>query len=422
MRSRGKILFLILLALVFLLLFKIDLNGQILESKATIIEIVNQEQAQNPESTIPQWTLLDNILEPDPEFDNVELFVGAKDIIYYEEVPARDKKGQIRKDKNGNVILRKIRQRNPEREIGLKLLNTQTGEATAIKIRRRGSDLMNPPGYTVEVIERPNGIKWNAHNTYYRIVEPENMVVIRNAYPSAKTVKEKRVVENKIYVPYSQEIGTLEIIPKGREDLKTIVAHAKDRLRQNNVVSQAFPDRLVADILPDEFYRRRAIMERTDLGEIIIDPKETVNMFFTILATNQSNAFSNCNSVPACGMYQFTDKGKSGTYRTVRRNFPKADLIQDFRTGTLDHVNSAMAAMLLDDLNLASLVRRYGSKIYDDPKLEEYLAASYNGAPRWVNKSLDATLAKNVTPWGKYLKDETDGFLVKLDILKRLDI
>ena len=423
MQKWWKILFLVLLVITLLALFEIDLNGQGLETRANIIEIVNSPETPQQDPVTPQWALLDKILEPDPEFDNIKLFLGDKDIIYYENVPARDARGIIRKNKKtGKDIIQSIKRRDKEREVALKILNTSNGETETIKIRKKGDQLINPPGYTVEVVQRPNGIRWNAHNTYYRVIEPQNRVVIRNAWPDIKTVNKKRVVENKAYVPFSKEIATLEAIEKGHNDLTNIVSEAKNRLRQNGVMSKAFPDRLVADVLPDEFYRRRAIMERTDLGEIIIDPKETVNMFFAILGTNGSNSFSSCNSAPACGMFQFTDKGKNGTYRTVVRTYPKANLIKDFKTGSLDHVNSAMAAMLLDDSNLGSLVKKYGAKIYTDQRLEEYLAASYNGAPRWVTKSLDATLSKNVSNWGKYLKSETEGFMVKLDLLKRIDI
>ena len=418
MRNTGRILFFVLLLVLILVLFKIDLHGQILETRANIIHIVNTsnvEDAPPQIPAVPQCTLLDKILEPDPEFDKIKLSVGTKDIIYYEEVPARDTKGIIRKDKKtGEIIIQKVKRRDPEREIALKILNLETGNTEVIKIIKKGDIIVSPPGYAIEVIQRPNGIRWNAYNTYYRIIEPANWVVIRNVWPEIKTVKGKKVIENKAYVPYSKEMSSPEIIQKGKNDLKRVVAEAKNNLLQNNVI--------IADVLTEEFYRRRAIMERADLGEMVIDPKETVDMFFAILATNEANAFSNCNSSGACGLFQFTDNGKNGTYRTVARTYPKANLIKVFRTGALDHINSAMAAMLLDNSNLNDLVKRYGKKIYSDPRLEEYLAASYNGAPRHVNRSLDATLSKNILNWGKYLKTETDGFLVKLSLLKRMEI
>src|SRR3989344_9180742 len=117
MQKRWKILFLVLLVLTLLALFEIDLNGQRLETRANIIEIVNSPETPQQDPVTPQWALLDKILEPDPEFDNIKLFLGDKDIIYYENVPARDARGIIRKNKKtGKDIIQSIKRRDKERE------------------------------------------------------------------------------------------------------------------------------------------------------------------------------------------------------------------------------------------------------------------------------------------------------------------
>jgi len=395
---------------------------------------VTIEFSRFPEPQQAVFSLLDKILEEDQILNTLPLKVGDTEISYTEERISRDSNGKIRR----SILKRK----DYEKEIALKLLNTSTGQTEIIKIIKKGKRLINPAGYLVEVVTRPSGITWNAWNTSYKVVEPANRVVIKNSYPAIKSLKKvtqtvtakngakkkitktvPNLVENIVYVPYSDDLKTLEIITKGQSDLRQIIQSARELLNQSSVYSKAVPEKLVTEVLPAEYYLRRPIIEQSDLGEFVIDPKGMVDRFLVILGTNEKRAWSEtCNKSGACGLYQFTDNGIFGTYRTVAKKYPPAQLIKDFQTGASDHVNSAMAAMLLDDLNLAELVKKYGNKILNDPKLEEYLAASYNGAPRWVHKSLNATLGKSVAEWGRHLRSETKGFMTKLRYLINHDL
>ncbi len=423
--KKWRIAFLIILILTFIALFSINSSGHFLESRAIIIQ-----STQSRPTPTPQWSLLDKITRENPELTAIQLKVGNTKIPYTEDRISRNDKGKI--------THKTIKTEDYEREIALELLSTVTGETEIIKIIKMGKELISPDGYKIEVVTRPSGITWNAWNTSYKVIEPENRIVTKNAYPSIKSektitetttnkngikkkVKKKipDIIETVIYVPYSNSLKIMETVMRGKEHLTTnIVQSARNLLDQRAVYSKAFPDKLITQVLPAEYYLRRPVIEQSDYGEFLLDQNGTVDRFLTIMGTNQTKAWSaTCNKDGACGLYQFTDNGKNGTYRIVVKSFPSAQLIKDFELGSADQVNSAMAAMLLDDLNLAELTRRYGKEIINDPKLEEYLAASYNGAPKWVFKSLNATLGKNVE-WGKHLRRETKEFLVKLRILK----
>ncbi len=430
------VLFFIFVIFVILLTVTIKSdNLSFLEGKAIN---VTGKQEPTPQTT-PTWTLLDKILEPDPEFDNIELKIGDKDISYLEERYLRNENGNITFDSNGQIRKEKIIRNDPEREIALKLLNSKTGTTEIIKIKKHGNELIAPAGYDIGVYERLSGLSWNAHNTYYHIKMPTDLIVIRNVWPEIKyetqtiTVTEKGkkkkkkvkapvLEKNKAYIPYSDSLRTNEVVNKGINDLKQIVTEAKKRLRKNNVMSRAFPDRLVANVLPDEYYWRRPLIEHSDLGEFVIDSKGTAERIFVILATNGPNAWSSCNFASACGMYQFT----RNTYNTIAKSYREANLIKEFNVGSLDHINSAMAAILLDDTNLAELISRYGEKIYRDSNLHEYIYAAYNGNPKWVYKSLSATfyraLAKKPSDWTKHLKAETKGAMLKVRYLEENQI
>ena len=432
MRNKWKNLGLLLFLAVLLGLFlTLDLHGQVLNSRALVIDIT-------PTPVVyPACNIIDKIIEDDRELNSIELRVGGDEISYTEERFARNSAGKIVLEK-GKPKITTVKKKDFEKEIALKLLNTQTCQTEIIKITKKGRQLIPPLGYEIGVITRPSGILWNAWNTYYEVIYPENRVVIKNVYPliestrritqtvTGKNGKKEKVnktipsiVKNIVYVPYSDEIRTTETERKGREEITRIVEAARNLLNERAVYSKAFPTKLVTEILPAEYYHRRPVIEQSDLGEFILDPNGTVDRFLVILGTNGKKAWSEtCNNSGACGLYQFTDNGSRGTYRTVVKSFPVAKLIKDFQTGASDQVNSAMSAMLLDDLNLAELKRRYGEKIINDPKLEEYLAAAYNGAPKWVHQSLNATLGKNVVEWGKHLRPETVGFMVKLRYLR----
>ena len=400
-------------------------------SRGRAIDIIS---SQKP---IPQPTpclLIDKIIESDPDFDNIDLTVGDKDISYFEERYLRDSSGNMIFDTNGQVKKEGIVKNDPEREIALKLLNLKTCTTQIIKIKKRGGILVAPNGYEIEVYQRLSGLTWNAHNTYYSVKNPTDTIVIRNVWPDIKYEnhyinitekgrKKRKLVrvpvfdKNKAYVPYSDNLRTNETIQKGIDDLKNIVTQAKKRLRDNNVISHAFPNKLVADIFPDNYYWRRPIIEQSDLGEFVIDPQNTIDRVFVILATNGSTAWSMCNFASACGLYQFT----GGTYGTLVRKYSEANLIKDFKVGSVDHINSAMAAILLDDDNLTDLIKKYGIKIYSDPNRHEYIYAGYNGNPKWVFKSLNATLFKGIE-WTKHLKSETKGAMFKLRYLDNNNI
>ena len=64
-----------------------------------------------------------------------------------------------------------------------------------------------------------------------------------------------------------------------------------------------------------------------------------------------------------------------------------------------------------------------------DPRLEEYLAAAYNGNPDWVHNSLKATISRGLSDWVNTLsatrkdslgglRNETKGYIEKIRYLQ----
>lgn len=391
--------------------------------QSTVIEVAQSQEQVVPMATFQSRSfILDKLDEGDDLLKAIPLAVGTKDIPYVETHLSR----------NGEKIaIKKKGFAEPEKEIALKLLDLETEQVEVIKIIKRGADLISPPGYKIELVERSSGIKWNKWNTPYRIIEPHHNIVLKNKYPEVayETVKKKvknkngywvtvserkRVIKEILYSPYSDDLHTVELVESGAQYIKSIVAEARQQLTRRGVKSKAFPDKLVTDVatLGPENFERLPLMEQSDFGEFLLDPKTTHERVQVILALNPGTAYMHtCSNANACGWVQFTEK----TYqKVVRKNYPEAQLIPDFKMGAADHLNSMMAAILLYDYNLRIFMANHGKNIVNNPgRLAELLAGAYNGGTARVTGSLRAAISKSLSEWTGKLKPETKGFIIK---------
>ena len=424
MNSKLNFILVGLLFFISLVVFESHSDAQVLPSRT--IDVQGAEILPRP------CSILNMVNEKEGELASASLDVGDKDIVYYENRIANN---------GGKISVTKKRIQEPQKEIALKLLNTATCEISIIKITKNGADLVSPPGFDIRPVERVNGIRWNKWNTEFKIYSPANLVVIKNKYPEVvvKTTKvpgkdkqgrkititkKQKVQEEFMYVPYSEALHVKEFVDKGRRDLKTIVQTAYDELRASGVRSKIFPDKNVADVeaLSPKFIQRLPLLEQTDTTEFIFNSVRAFERVEVILAANGSLAYSKtCSKKSACGLFQFTDVfhgKKPGTYTSIARAYLDARLISGFESGAKDLVNSAKAAILLYDYNITNLVKKYGSEVLSDPLLEEYAGAAYNGSPKWVNKSLSASISNALDDWTGNLKSETKGYMLKLRYLK----
>lgn len=413
-----------------------------IDSSAKQITIVSQQAAAiagtlaTPITTPVVCRIVDKLQEKDTELQQTVLNVGSQDIEYTEDRVVFS---------GGKVSVIQKKQKDPEKQIALKVLHTDTCQVEIIVITKRGDELVAPTGWEIEPVIRSNGIRWNYWNTEYQIKKPQSVIVLKNKYPNiidktvTETVKDKngkkkkvtrteRTIEPIIYAPYSQSVHTPDVVAKGREHIQNLVKQALDDLRMRKVMSRAYPDKLVADVpvFSNTFFERLPIIEHADMTEFTLEPQRTTERVLAIIGLNgtqDSNvAFAYTgNSAGANGLMQFTDNGKPGkpgTYTSVSQRYPKAKLNPDFAAGARDHINAMKAAILLHDLNLEYLIKKYGKSIATDPRLEEYLAALYNASPASVTKSLTASLALQASEWTDKLLQETQGYISKLRYLR----
>lgn len=391
-------------------------SSDVVRLPANIIEI---QSAQAAETASVSWQFsYENVLAKLEE---------AKAVLAIKEIYAGRNTYKCTEYRNldpNRVAPSKIEFDDRDRQIAAALLNPNTGELVYISIVRTGCNVSGPPEYAIEIVSQDNGITWNAWSTMYRIMRDGQVwhVILVN-YPVARGSGKSMTIEPFIYSPYSDFwAGGKDFLNGGGGYLVSVEEAARADLRQNGVMSLAVPGIPVADVIPQSFVLHRPLLEQSDLAMAIWNPEATAGRVLGTLALNRDKAFTQTvSSAAAYGMYQFTDKRGNGTYSLVKRSYPKAALIKSFKDGAKDHVNAAKAMILLDDLNLRSLVKAFGPGIIQDPKLGEYLAAAYNGGITRVIRALRAkTWPKG--DWALAMTGpghkETQGFIAKLRVFQ----
>lgn len=360
-----------------------------------------------------EFSWLDKISDANKEIlKYAELKHSAKLVTYKEKrlIPSRNPK------KKPKVVTTK-RTDYVWKEIGLALMNVESGKIHLIKVRKEGQKLFNmDKEFMVEIEPRVNGITWNGRNTAFRVVAPEGWAVIANKW--TERISGKPV--ERIYFPYSTAVHVEELVLMGDTDLEFYILAAFGWLYSTKTKSLAQPEERVDNVVPIDFLKNLVLTELTDpqefyafrSGILKYNPFERVKV---LLASNGQEAFSTYNYAGAIGLTQFTKR----TWNVVRKSYPSAKL-PEFNIGATQHVKSIKAAALLYDYNLNELIKAFGTKILDDEKLDYYLYAAHNCGISRVIKAIKLT--KPSQDWRIALRklsktDETIMFLEKIDYL-----
>lgn len=332
--------------------------------------------------------------------------------------------------------------RDPEKVIGLALMDAETCELSTTTLTKRGEDAISERGFVIEPVTRINGIRWNNWATELSVEEPSGQIVVVLKYPYLRDERVARTTTNKAgkrvtvydtkrvvvpvyYTPYSKELHVPELVNGGEHYLEDLAARAYEDLRERGVPSESVPGTLVADVpaLRPEFVIRLAPNEHMDMTEFLLDPTWTTERIHIVIGANRERvATYTCSKASACGLMQFTP----GTYAFMRQRYPGADLMKSFDEGARDQFNAMKAAILLHDHNTAQLVSAFGPEIMQDDRLEEYLAAAYNTGVGRVIAVLTIAKKKNLADWAdahgskkiEKLLTETKGYIAKLRFLR----
>lgn len=334
--------------------------------------------------------------------------------------------------RNGDELERK--------QIALAIINVTSGEILEKRIWVREEDIRRASiiGTVPVVNDSDDGLSvsvrwWNSFNSAYEILGHPELIVIANKYlVERKYLPEQYVAllgdkannskyTDMVYVPFSENLLSEEIIDAGRNylDEKTDAAFAE--LAKSQVHSRAHPEMLVSDFISRRLVKNIVLVEHVDPSWLALSDdggKMLANRVLVIIGSNQEWSYRYTSSpAGANGIAQFIES----TYDAMVDEYPEANLIKDYKLGMANHTNALKAAALLFDTNTKILEERIDSeKIKENPVSNEMLSAAYNGGTdrviRAVNRYGQHWAQSDIFP------SETTNYVKKYELISKLEI
>jgi hypothetical protein len=203
-----------------------------------------------------------------------------------------------------------------------------------------------------------------------------------------------------VYLPYTADTLDPHFVTGGRDFLLTTARRAMEELRSANVQSAAFPDELLADVIPAEVIATLAVIEQTDDEDFLEKGREAFDEVLSQYGLKREEAYRySVSSAKALGPMQFTDRRGNGTYSLVVRRCRGARLDSSFERGATNLQNAMKAAVCLLDIELSQMSDEIRSAYRKNPEvLGIFAVAAYNGGPRNVAKLYRALDRMGIQP------------------------
>lgn len=422
--------FLLFLLFLILALFAIQLDGkQLLSNRSIEVQSANLAQVVQ----VQQWTLLDKIEE------GKELLKNSSTLEFVEK---------------RNQLIRK--------QIELAILNIETGEVFIKRYWLENKDINlaydlqkvykgNPdlprftpvdPNEEFEVVNNWwNGwasdwgierVASNSSDIYVVVADKYSVPNSYIIYPEDKTGTKYSDI---VFSPPSEALHDSELIERGKKYLDEKVDSVFEELRKLQVMSRAFPGKLVVDTISKTFVKNILLVEQTDPDTILNKAKtdeEKRHVAEKVLlryGLNGDKAFRyTVSKAGASGMAQIMattysyPRGGSG----MVQRYPGANLIKDPKLGRVDPINAIKAQILVFDDHLEEVIDRINSsgssrakRVFNnltEDQQDEVRGMIYNGGANKYNLS---TGGLNTRVRGA---KETVGFLAKFRVIRYLKL
>jgi hypothetical protein len=195
-----------------------------------------------------------------------------------------------------------------------------------------------------------------------------------------------------VYLPFTEDTFDPLFVSNGKDFLLSTARKAITELREAAVPSHAYPDALLADVVPAELITTLAVIEQTDDADYVEKKEEAVNEVLSQYGLKRDEAYRySVSKAAAIGPMQFTNKRGKGTYSVVVRRCPGARLDTNFERGATNLLNAMKAAICLMDIELSQMRTDIQVAYRANPTvLGIFPVAAYNGGPRNVNRLYSA--------------------------------
>lgn len=258
-----------------------------------------------------------------------------------------------------------------------------------VDFRKSGDELVHTGGPAL-----PVRVSLSAKINSVYVLPPEtNALVVGVIYPNVINVGTTRApkwaASETVVTPYQSVFYTPEMLSAGSDYLSFLIQDAYDELDAKGIMSRAFPDKPLTEIVDPYLVKSIAIIEHSGVYDLTKpdDQDKAIGRFLVRLAINGESAFGGAISTAgAAGMVQFIPS----TYKLMVDRRPDLALIPDFRTGMANHQNAVKAQVAYLDMDLANMAMAKTAYVTDKSKAAEFLAASYNGGQTRVRRAFNA--------------------------------
>ncbi len=274
-----------------------------------------------------------------------------------------------------------------DKDIALAILDPVSGNIVTTVGRQNGKTMVFPdPAVSVKLTY------FNGVNSRFEVDQPPSGTVlalkylISNPDSGSKAAIEKGLSPS-LYVPYSQNLNTPDVIAYGQNYLNGVINTVVGQLY--GLPSSAIPGETITQAVPPAFIKSLVYAEHSDTTAILNgNAKDALDQMNISLALNGPDTYKysvSNDGYASRGIAQFV----KSTYNSLVQRHPEAFLNPDYVAGMQDHVNSIKAMYLLLD-DYAGDVRIKASQGFVQSRVFDYGAASYNGGTTRVAKAVNA--------------------------------
>lgn len=273
-----------------------------------------------------------------------------------------------------------------DKDIALAILDPASGSVITTVGRLNGTSMVFPdPAVNVKLTY------FNGVNSRFEVDQPANGTVLALKYlispvESGSKAAIEKSLSPAIYVPYSQNLNSPEVITYGQNYLSSVINTVAKQLF--GLPSSAIPGQTITQAVPPAMIKALVYAEHSETSSIMNgNAQGALDQMNILMALNGPDTYKysvSNDGYASRGIAQFV----KSTYDSLVKRHPEAFLNPDYVAAMQDHVTSVKAMYLLLD-DYAGDVRINAPDGFLASRVFDYGAASYNAGTTRVAKAVE---------------------------------